>query len=278
MKIKFQLRRQNNLLTKRIIPCLDVDNGRVVKGLNFESIKDAGDPVELAAKYSKDGADELVFLDITASQEKRKTIKELVSNVAKVIDIPFTVGGGVNSMDDARNILLSGADKVGVNTGAVKNPTLLTELMTIFGKQCVVIAIDAKRNYSEDSSKTMFDQNGKKFWFEVFIYGGKQGTGLDAIQWAKKATDLGAGEVLLTSIDRDGTKDGYDILLTKKIVETVSVPVIASGGCGKPEDMSEIFEKSNVDAALAASIFHYENQSVNQVKKILQDKNISVRL
>ncbi|ABX13448.1 imidazole glycerol phosphate synthase subunit HisF [Nitrosopumilus maritimus] len=266
------------MLTKRIIPCLDVDNGRVVKGLNFESIKDAGDPVELAAKYSKDGADELVFLDITASQEKRKTIKELVSNVAKVIDIPFTVGGGVNSMDDARNILLSGADKVGVNTGAVKNPELLTELMTIFGKQCVVVAIDAKRNYSEDSTKTMFEENGKKFWFEVFIYGGKQETGLDAIQWAKKATELGAGEVLLTSIDKDGTKDGYDILLTKKIVDTVSVPVIASGGCGKPEDMSEIFVKSDVDAALAASIFHYENQSVNQVKKILRDKNISVRL
>ena len=266
------------MLTKRIIPCLDVDNGRVVKGLNFESIKDAGDPVELAAKYSKDGADELVFLDITASQEKRKTIKKLVSKVAKVIDIPFTVGGGVNSMDDARNILLSGADKVGVNTGAVKNPTLLTELMTIFGKQCVVIAIDAKRNYSEDSTKTMFEEDKKKFWFEVFIYGGKQGTGLDAIQWAKRATDLGAGEVLLTSIDRDGTKDGYDVLLTKKIVETVSVPVIASGGCGKPEDMSEIFQKSNVDAALAASIFHYENQSVNQVKEILRGKNISVRL
>ena len=266
------------MLTKRIIPCLDVDNGRVVKGLNFESIKDAGDPVELAAKYSKDGADELVFLDITASQEKRKTIKELVSSVAKVIDIPFTVGGGVNSMDDARNILLSGADKVGVNTGAVKNPALLTELMTIFGKQCVVIAIDAKRNYSEDSTKTMFDEDGKKFWFEVFIYGGKQETGLDVIQWAKKATDLGAGEVLLTSIDKDGTKDGYDVILTKKIVDTVSVPVIASGGCGKPEDMSEIFEKSDVDAALAASIFHYENQSVNQVKEILRDKKISVRL
>ncbi|WP_083879814.1 imidazole glycerol phosphate synthase subunit HisF [Candidatus Nitrosopumilus koreensis] len=278
MKTRYQLRRQNNLLTKRIIPCLDVDNGRVVKGLNFESIKDAGDPVELAAKYSKDGADELVFLDITASQEKRKTIKELVASVAKVIDIPFTVGGGVNSMDDARNILLSGADKVGVNTGAVKNPTLLTELMTVFGKQCVVIAIDAKRNYSEDSTKTMFEENGKKFWFEVFIYGGKRETGLDAIQWAKKATELGAGEVLLTSIDKDGTKDGYDVLLTKKIVDTVSVPVIASGGCGKPEDMYEIFEKSNVDAALAASIFHYEDQSVNRVKEILREKNISVRL
>lgn len=266
------------MLTKRIIPCLDVDNGRVVKGLNFVSLKDAGDPVELAARYSKDGADELVFLDITASQEKRKTTKELVSNIAKVIDIPFTVGGGVNSMDDARNILLSGADKVGVNTGAVKNPALLTDLMTIFGKQCVVIAIDAKRNYSDDSTKTMLEENGKKFWFEVFTYGGKKETGLDAIQWAEKATELGAGEVLLTSIDKDGTKDGYDVLLTKKIVDAVSVPVIASGGCGKPEDMSEIFEKSDVDAALAASIFHYENQSVNQVKEILRDKNISVRL
>ncbi|AJM91308.1 imidazole glycerol phosphate synthase subunit HisF [Nitrosopumilus piranensis] len=266
------------MLTKRIIPCLDVDNGRVVKGLNFESIKDAGDPVELAAKYSEGGADELVFLDITASQEKRKTIKELVSSVAKVIDIPFTVGGGVNSMEDARNILLSGADKVGINTGAVKNPSLLTDLMTIFGKQCIVIAIDAKRNYSEDSTKTMFEENGKKFWFEVFIYGGKQGTNFDAIQWAKKATDLGAGEVLLTSIDKDGTKDGYDILLTKNVVDAVSVPVIASGGCGKPEDMYEIFEKSDVDAALAASIFHYEEQSVNRVKEILRGKNISVRL
>ncbi|KAF6245803.1 imidazole glycerol phosphate synthase subunit HisF [Nitrosopumilus sp. b2] len=278
MKIRFQLRRQNNLLTKRIIPCLDVDNGRVVKGLNFESIKDAGDPVELAAKYSEGGADELVFLDITASQEKRKTIKELVSSVAKVIDIPFTVGGGVNSMEDARNILLSGADKVGINTGAVKNPSLLTDLMTIFGKQCIVIAIDAKRNYSENSTKTMFEENGKKFWFEVFIYGGKQGTNLDAIQWAIKATELGAGEVLLTSIDKDGTKDGYDILLTKNVVDAVSVPVIASGGCGKPEDMYEIFEKSDVDAALAASIFHYEDQSVNRVKEILRGKNISVRL
>ena len=273
-------RQNNGLLTRRIIPCLDVNNGRVVKGLNFESIRDAGDPVELASKYSQDGADELVFLDITASQEKRKTIKKLVSDVARVIDIPFTVGGGVNSMDDARDILLSGADKVGVNTGAVRDPALLTDLMTIFGKQCVVVAIDAKRNYSEDPTKTMLEgeEGGKRFWFEVFVYGGKQGTGLDAVQWAKKATELGAGEVLLTSIDRDGTKDGYDIPLTKKVVDAVSVPVIASGGCGRPEDMCEVFERSDVDAALAASIFHYEEQSVNRVKEILQSKNISVRL
>jgi len=266
------------LLTKRIIPCLDVDNGRVVKGLNFGSIKDAGDPVELAAKYSRDGADELVFLDITASQEKRKAVRRLVSGVARVIDIPFTVGGGVSSMGDARNILLSGADKVGVNTGAVKNPELLTELMTIFGKQCVVVAIDARRNYSEDSGKTMFEEGGKRFWFEVFIYGGRRGTGLDAVRWAKKATGLGAGEVLLTSIDRDGTRDGYDVLLTKKIVDAVSVPVIASGGCGRPEDMHEIFERSNVDAALAASIFHYDDRSVNRVKEVLREKNVPVRL
>ncbi len=266
------------MLTRRIIPCLDVKNGRVVKGLNFASIKDAGDPVQLAAKYSKEGADELVFLDITASQEKRKTVRQLVSGIAQVIDIPFTVGGGVNSMEDARNILLSGADKVGVNTGAVKNPHLLAELMSIFGKQCVVIAIDAKRNYVQDSTKTMFEEGGKKFWFEVFIYGGKKPTGLDAIQWARQATTLGAGEVLLTSIDRDGTKDGYDVSLTRAIVDSVSVPVIASGGCGRPEDMCEIFEKSNVDAALAASIFHYEGSSVNAVKKILKDKNIPVRL
>lgn len=278
MKAEYRSRRPRGLLTKRIIPCLDVDGGRVVKGLNFESIRDAGDPVELAARYSRDGADELVFLDITASHEKRKTIRDLVSGVARVIDIPFTVGGGVNSMDDARNILLSGADKVGVNTGAVKSPALLAELMEVFGKQCVVIAIDAKRSYSEDPAKTMLEEDGKRFWFEVFIYGGRQGTGLDAIQWAKKAADLGAGEVLLTSIDRDGTRDGYDVTLTRQVVDAVSVPVIASGGCGGPEDMYEIFAKSGVDAALAASIFHYEDSPVNRVKEILQARGIPVRL
>lgn len=255
-----------------------MDNGRVVKGLNFGSIRDAGDPVELAARYSRGGADELVFLDITASHEKRKTIRDLVSGVAKVIDIPFTVGGGVSSMDDARNILLSGADKVGVNTGAVQSPALLAQLMEIFGKQCVVIAIDAKRNYSEDPAKTMLEEDGKRFWFEVFIYGGRKGTGLDAIRWAKEAADLGAGEILLTSIDRDGTRDGYDVTLTRRVVDAVSVPVIASGGCGGPEDMYEIFAKSGVDAALAASIFHYEDRPVNRVKEILQARGIPVRL
>jgi cyclase len=265
-------------LTKRIIPCLDVKNGRVVKGLNFESIKDAGDPVELAEKYSNEGADELVFLDITASDEKRKTIKELVRKVASVIDIPFTVGGGVNSLDDARNILLNGADKVGINTGAIKNPKVITELMELFGRQCVVIAIDAKRNYTIDETKNIFAEDNKKFWFEVFIYGGKEGTGIDVIEWVKESEKLGAGEILLTSIDKDGTKDGYDILLTKTVVDSVSIPVIASGGCGKPDDMIEIFNKSNVDAALAASIFHYETHGVNSVKSYLKDREISVRL
>ena len=265
-------------LTKRIIPCLDVKNGRVVKGLHFESIKDAGDPVELAKKYSDDGADELVFLDITASNEQRETIKELVQKVASVINIPFTVGGGVKSLDDARNILLSGADKVGINTGAVKKPEVITELMTIFGRQCVVVAIDAKRNYEVDDTKNIFSENGKKFWFEVFIYGGKKPTGIDAFDWAKKVESLGAGEILLTSIDKDGTKDGYDTLLTSKIVNSLSIPVIASGGCGKPEHMVEIFNKSNVDAALAASIFHYDTHGVLRVKEFLKQKNIPVRL
>ena len=265
-------------LTKRIIPCLDVKNGRVVKGLHFESIKDAGDPVELAEKYSNEGADELVFLDITASDEQRKTIKDLVRKIAKVIDIPFTVGGGVKSLEDARNILLNGADKVEINTGAIKNPQVITELMELFGRQCIVVAIDAKRNFDIQKDKNIFSENGKQFWFEVFIYGGKEATGIDVIEWAKKAEKLGAGEILLTSIDKDGTKDGYDILLNREIANSVSIPVIASGGCGKPNDMVDVFKKSNVDAALAASIFHYQTHGVNGVKMYLKDKQIPVRL
>ena len=265
-------------LTKRIIPCLDVKNGRVVKGLHFESIKDAGDPVGLAKKYSDEGADELVFLDITASDEQRKTIKDLVRKVASVIDIPFTVGGGVKSLEDARNILLNGADKVGINTSAVSTPALITELMEMFGRQCVVVAIDAKKNYSIKDGVRVFSENEKKFWFEVFIYGGKKGTGIDAVLWAKKADKLGAGEILLTSIDKDGTKDGYDTLLTKSIVDSVSIPVIASGGCGKPHDMVDVFKETDVDAALAASIFHYDAHGVKGVKSYLEEKEIPVRL
>ncbi len=241
-------------LTKRVIPCLDIKNGRVVKGLHFVSIKDAGDPIMLAEKYSNEGADELIFLDITASQEQRETIKTLVTKVAQVIDIPFTVGGGVKTLQHARDILLSGADKVAINTGAVKNPEIITELMELFGKQCIVVAIDAKRNYNIKKGKNIFTEGQKKFWFEVFVYGGKKGTSLDAIEWAKKVEKLGAGEILLTSIDMDGTKDGYDIILTKEIVDSVHIPVIASGGCGKPNHMLEIFKKSI--SSIVFSIFY----------------------
>jgi cyclase len=265
-------------LTKRVIPCLDVDKGRVVKGMHFASIKDAGDPVLLAQKYSQEGADELVFLDITASEQQREIIKSIVKNVAQVIDIPFTVGGGVKTLQDARDILLSGADKVAINTGAVKNPEIITKLMEIFGKQCVVIAMDVKRNFDLRKGRHFFTTDSKKFWFEVYIYGGKTPTDLDAIEWAKEVEKRGAGEILLTSIDKDGTKEGYDIQLTKEIVNTVNIPVIASGGCGKPKHMLDVFLQTNVEAALAASIFHYKTHSVDRVKEYLKENGVSVRL
>jgi imidazole glycerol-phosphate synthase subunit HisF len=272
-------------LAKRIIPCLDVNNGRVVKGINFKEVKDAGDPVEFAKKYSYQGADELVFLDITASEQKREIIKNVVRNVAKVIDIPFTVGGGIKKLEDARDILLSGADKVSINTSAVKNPKLITELMSIFGKQCIVVAIDVKKNYSySDYTKTLKHNKEIKrkqnnpYWFEVMIYGGKERTNIDAIEWAKKVEELGAGEILLTSIDADGTEEGYDLELNKAICKEVSIPVIASGGCGKPIHMVEVFQKTNIDAALAASIFHYEKSTIKKVKQFLKKNNIHVRI
>jgi cyclase len=266
-------------LAKRIIPCLDVDNGRVVKGVHFAEVKDAGDPVELGKKYREQGADELVFLDITASQQERETMANIVRKVAEVIDIPFTVGGGIKKLEDARDILLSGADKVSINTAAVKNPKLITELMSIFGKQCIVTAIDAKRNYNIEKDKTIFkDNGGREFWFEVRIYGGKEGTGLDAIKWAKEVEQRGAGEILLTSIDADGTENGYDIELTKSICKSVPVPVIASGGCGNARHMLDVFEKTNVDAALAASIFHYQKSTVDKVKKYLKRNGIKIRI
>ena len=283
-----------------------MENGRVVKGVQFRGVKDAGDPVALAKKYSDDGADELVFLDITASQEGRDTMKNIVRNVASVIDIPFTVGGGIKRLEDARSILLSGADKVSVNTAAVKNPELIGELMSIFGKQCIVVAVDAKRNYDyqnvggrhrfsaanhENKNLSRRNKNRKNMkkqdslqlgngsnWFEVKIYGGKAGTGIDAIQWAKKIESLGAGEILLTSIDTDGTEYGYDIELTKAICQAVRIPVIASGGCGNPEHMLDVFKRTDVDAALAASIFHYDKFSVDKVKKYLKDNGIRIRL
>jgi cyclase len=265
-------------LAKRIIPCLDVDNGRVVKGVQFAEVKDAGDPVELAKKYREQGADELVFLDITASQQRRDTMKNVVRSVASVIDIPFTVGGGIKKLEDARDILLSGADKVSVNTAAVKNPELVTQLMSIFGKQCVVVAIDAKRNYDVVKDKTIFKQKGKKFWFEVRIFGGKEGTGLDAINWAKEVEKRGAGEILLTSIDADGTENGYDIELTKAICESVRVPVIASGGCGSARHMLNVFDRADVDAALAASIFHFEKSTIDKVKRYLKRSGVRIRI
>jgi cyclase len=265
-------------LAKRIIPCLDVDNGRVVKGVQFAEIKDAGDPVELAKKYREQGADELVFLDITASQQRRDTMKNVVRSVASVIDIPFTVGGGIKKLEDARDILLSGADKVSVNTAAVKNPELVTQLMSIFGKQCVVVAIDAKRNYDVVKGKTIFKQKDKKFWFEVRIFGSQEVTGLDAIKWAKEVEKRGAGEILLTSIDADGTENGYDIELTKAICESVRVPVIASGGCGSARHMLNVFDRADVDAALAASIFHFEKSTIDKVKRYLKRSGVRIRI
>ena len=267
-------------LSKRIIPCLDVDNGRVVKGIKFRGVKDAGDPVELAKKYSDQGADELVFLDITASKQDREIMKSMVKKVASVIDIPFTVGGGIKTLADAREILLNGADKVSINTASVINPELVTELMKIFGRQCVVVAIDVKRNYTIDDKHTATSgsDKDKDYYFEVMIYGGSKGTGIDAIQWAKKVEELGAGEILLTSIDADGTKNGYDIELTNIICNSVRIPVIASGGCGSSEHMVEVFNKTDVDAVLAASIFHYDNLTLGKVKLNLAQKGIQTRL
>ncbi len=258
---------------------MDVDNGRVVKGVNFAKVKDAGDPVEFADKYSQQGADELVFLDITASEQGRETMKNVVRNVASVIDIPFTVGGGIKNLDDARDILLSGADKVSINTAAVKDPDLISRLMSIFGKQCIVVAIDAKRNYGKGGKIFFNSEDGKKkYWFEVIIYGGKKGTEIDAIQWAKEVESLGAGEILLTSIDTDGTENGYDTNLNKAICLTARIPVIASGGCGRPEHMLDIFKKTDVDAALAASIFHYEKSTIDKVKNYLKKNGIIIRI
>lgn len=251
------------MLTKRIIPCLDVDGGRVVKGVEFGSIRDAGDPVEMASEYAEQGADELVFLDITASYQKRAIVAKLVEDVARVLDVPFTVGGGVASIEDARSILLSGADKVAVNTAAVENPRLLTELADAFGRQCVVLAVDAR---------------DAPAGYEVRTYGGTKPTGMDAVLWAREGVRLGAGEILLTSIDMDGTGGGYEAGLCREVSEAVGVPVVASGGCGEPEHMREIFEMTDIGAALAASMFHYESTSVGAVKRYLASCGIPVRL
>lgn len=265
-------------LTKRIISCLDVDHGRVVKGVHFLNLKDAGDPAELAKGYSEEGADELVFLDITASPEKRKILKDVVEKVAAEIDIPFTVGGGIRSLLDARTVLCSGADKVSINTAAVEHPNLITKLSETFGRQCVVVAIDAKRRYEEKKGKIIVEAGDGKCWFEVHTFGGRKPTGLDAIQWAAKVEKLGAGEILLTSMNRDGTEKGFDLELTRSVSENVNIPVIASGGAGKPEHFLEAFSIGKADAALAASIFHYNKYTIRSIKKFLKGKGVEVRL
>jgi cyclase len=264
-------------LAKRIIPCLDVTGGCVVKGINFLNLQNAGDPVELAKRYSDAGADELVFLDITASSDNRETLRDIVEGVAKAINIPFTVGGGIRKESDARLVLCSGADKTSVNTAAVENPALISKLADLFGQQCVVVAIDAKRNYSKQNGRTFVDTARGSCWFEVYTYGGRKPTGIDAIQWAMKTVGLGAGELLVTSMDSDGTKDGYDLDLTRAISERVNVPIIASGGAGKPEHFLEAFTKGKADAALAASVFHYDQYPVRVVKEYLRNMGVTVR-
>lgn len=252
------------MLCIRIIPCLDVKDGRVVKGVNFVNLVDAGDPVENAKIYANQGADELAFLDITASVERRKIVRNLVESVAKKIFIPFSVGGGIRSVEDVENILMGGADKVSINTAAFQNPEILYESAKIFGSQCIICAIDAKWNPNMND-------------YEVYLHGGRTPTGFSAIEWAKIAEDKGAGEILLTSMDRDGTKNGYDLDLTKKVVESVSVPVIASGGAGKLQHFVEVVQKSKASALLAASVFHFKEFSISEVKEELLKNQIPVR-
>lgn len=259
------------MLTKRIIPCLDCDlavpKGRVVKGVRFKRIRYAGVPWELAKKYSEEGADEIVLLDITASCERRTTMVEVIKRTALEVFIPLTVGGGVRSTDDFRKLLNAGADKCSINTAAIKNPDLIDEASKIFGSQCVVVAIDAKRRYAE-----------KGDWFECAVCGGRRFTGIDAAEWAEEAERRGAGEILLTSMDRDGTNEGYDIELTREVSGRVSIPVIASGGCGNPAQIYDVFSETQASAALAASIFHFDRYSIRDVKEYLKNNGVEVRL
>ncbi len=264
-------------LAKRIVPCLDVDHGKVVKGINFLQLKKAGDPVEMAKRYSDEGADELVFLDITASSEKRDIMRQYVEGVARAISIPFTVGGGIRNVADARNVLCSGADKVSVNTAAVENPKVITELADVFGQQCVVVAIDAKRNRTPTEGKITVQTSEGPVWFEVNTYGGRKPTGIDAVAWALQAERLGAGEFLVTSMDKDGTESGFDIELTRAISERVHVPVIASGGAGAPQHFVDVFTEGKADAALAASVFHYNKYPVPMLKDYLRKAGVTIR-
>lgn len=251
------------MLSKRIIPCLDIDKGRVVKGVNFINLVDAGDPVEIAKAYDKIGADEIVFLDITASSDGRKTAVDILHRASEQVFIPLTVGGGIRSADDFRELLSAGADKIAVNSAAIKNPSLITEAAAKFGAQCVVLAVDAKRNAAGS--------------WDVYLNGGRVNTGLDAIEWIDKAVSLGAGEVLLTSMDKDGTKSGYDIELTRRAAEAVNVPVIASGGAGKMQDFADVLTEGKADAALAASLFHFGEIEMKDLKEYLAARGIPVR-
>ena len=253
------------MFTKRIIPCLDVKDGRVVKGVNFVDLRDAGDPVEIAAAYDKAGADEVVFLDITASSDHRNTVVDMVRRVAEQVFIPFTVGGGIRTVDDFKALLREGADKISVNSSAIDNPRLVADAADKFGSQCVVVAIDAKKR--EDGSG-----------FNIYKHGGRLDCGIDAVEWALQVEKLGAGEILLTSMDQDGTKAGFDLELTKSISEAVNIPVIASGGAGRMEHFKDALTIGGADAALAASLFHYKELEINQLKAYLRDNNVPVRL
>jgi cyclase len=252
------------MLAKRIIPCLDVHDGRVVKGINFVNLQDAGDPVELAAYYYREGADELVFLDISASYEQRKTMVEVVKNTAREVFIPFAVGGGIRNIDDIRTILKAGADKISVNSAAIKDPSLITQGANKFGSQCIVVAVDAR-------------MVGPDHW-EVYINGGRTPTGIDALEWVSRVEKLGAGEILLTSMDKDGTKDGYDIPLTRAVSQAVGIPVIASGGAGNLEHLYDAVQDGQADAVLCASIFHYREYTVRRAKEYLAEKGVPIRL
>ena len=253
------------MLAKRIIPCLDVKDGRVVKGVNFIGLRDAGDPVELAKFYSKQGADEIVFLDITATSDERETIADVVARTCKEVFVPLTVGGGIRTVEDFKDILRAGADKISINSSAVKTPDLINDAASRYGSQCVVVAMDARINENMPSG------------YEIFVAGGRKATGIDAVSWAKEVYQRGAGEILLTSMDKDGTKSGFDLDLTEKVCEVAQIPVIASGGCGNLEHFAEVFEKTHATAALAASLFHYGELSISQVKDYLRKRNISVR-
>jgi cyclase len=269
-------------LTKRIIPCIDVDlddegNAAVYTGVHFEDLQYTGDPVELARKYNESGADEFVFLDITASAEGRETMLDTVSAVADEVFIPMTVGGGIRTVEDIRETLRAGADKVSINTGALERPELVGEGARAFGSQCIVISVDARRRFDEDG-KYYAQVDGESCWFECTVKGGREGTDLDVVEWAREAAERGAGELFVNSIDADGTKDGYDVPLTRAVCDNVTTPVIASSGCGGPEDALEVFEDAGADAALAASIFHFEEYTIREVKEYLDEHGVPVRL